>query len=106
MNSEQLTELMAGKRLRLTEARIKLYELVDGVGDNPTVLEDRAGRPVAAIVEIGALRSALQKAEAYDLLALSDEAEAGPHLDEEALRTYFAEADAARDQAGEQRRAA
>ncbi len=106
MNSEQITELMAGKRLRLTEARTKLYELVDGVSDNPAVLEDKAGRPVAAIVEIGALRTALQKAEAYDLLALSDEAEAGPHLDEEGLRAYFAEADAVRQQVGEQRRAA
>lgn len=67
MDNKELTEIMSGKRLKISEARNGLPTLVKQVREKRATIIERSGEAVAAIISIDTLREVLTKAEAYEI---------------------------------------
>jgi prevent-host-death family protein len=91
LTADQLDEYLAisGASINVGEAKNRLSQLVSELTPDQPVLINVRNKPRAAIVEIGAYRDLLARAEAYEHMRLADEAEA----DRLPLDEAFAELD-------------
>jgi prevent-host-death family protein len=92
LTADQLDEYLAisGASINVGEAKNRLSQLVSELTPDQPVLINVRNKPRAAIVDIGAYRDLLARAEAYEHMRLADEAEAGERLP---LDEAFAELD-------------
>ncbi len=100
MTAEQVDDYltMSEASVNIADAKSRLSQLVNDLSADETVLLHVHNRPRAAIIDIGAYRDLLARAEAYEHMRLADEAETA--------RTPYEEAWAEIDRHVESRRAA
>ncbi|PZR97440.1 MAG: hypothetical protein DLM69_09685 [Candidatus Chloroheliales bacterium] len=91
LSADQLDEYLtiSGASINVGEAKNRLSQLVSELTPDQPVLINVRNKPRAAIVEIGAYRDLLARAEAYEHMRLADEAE----TDRLPLDEAFAELD-------------